>query len=122
MGGKKILIVDDEPFIIRSLEFVLRKEGYDIATASNGEEAMSAIRESKPRLLFLDVMMPKKNGYEVCEEVKGDPGLRDIHIVMLSAKGQQADKEKGLSVGADEFITKPFSPSQIVSRVKEILG
>ena len=122
MGGKKILIVDDEPFIIRSLEFVLRKEGYDIATASNGEEAMSAIRESKPRLLFLDVMMPKKNGYEVCEEVKGDPDLRDIHIVMLSAKGQQADKEKGLSVGADEFINKPFSPSQVVSRVKEILG
>lgn len=122
MGGKKILIVDDEPFIIRSLEFVLRKEGYDIATASNGEEAMSAIRESKPRLVFLDVMMPKKNGYEVCEEVKGDPGLRDIHIVMLSAKGQEADKEKGLSMGANEFITKPFSPSQVVSRVKEILG
>jgi len=122
MSEKKILVVDDEPHILRSLTFVLKKEGYDVSSATNGEEALAKIRESKPSLMFLDVMMPKKNGYEVCQEVKGDPGLNDIYIIMLTAKGQEADREKGLSLGADEFITKPFSPMKIVERVREILG
>jgi len=119
---KKILVVDDEPYTIRSLTFVLKKEGYDVSSATNGEEAMAKVRESKPSLMFLDVMMPKKNGYEVCQEVKGDPGLSDIYVIMLTAKGQEADREKGLSLGADEFITKPFSPMKVVERVREILG
>ncbi|MEE8121933.1 MAG: response regulator [Anaerolineales bacterium] len=122
MSEKKILVVDDEPYIIRSLTFVLKKEGYDVSSATNGEEAMAKARESKPSLMFLDVMMPKKNGYEVCREVKGDPSLSDIYVIMLTAKGQEADREKGLSLGADEFITKPFSPMQILGRVREILG
>ena len=122
MSEKKILVVDDEPYILRSLTFVLGKEGYDVSTATNGEEAMAQIRESKPCIMFLDIMMPKKNGYEVCQEVKTDPALSDIHVIMLSAKGQEADREKGLSLGANEFITKPFSPMQIVARVKELLG
>jgi len=122
MNGKKILVVDDEPHIIRSLTFVLAKEGYDVSSATNGEEAMARVRELKPDLMFLDVMMPKKNGYEVCQEVKGDPGLSDIYVIMLTAKGQEADREKGLSLGADEFITKPFSPMKVVERVKELLG
>ena len=121
MNGKRILVVDDEPHVIRSLTFVLAKEGYDVSSATNGEEAMARVRESKPALMFLDVMMPKKNGYEVCQEVKGDPGLSDIYVIMLTAKGQEADREKGLSLGADEFITKPFSPTKIVERVREIL-
>ena len=122
MSEKKILVVDDEPYLIRSLTFVLEKEGYDVSSATNGEEAMIKVRESKPDLMFLDVMMPKKNGYEVCQEVKSNPTLSDIYVIMLTAKGQEADREKGLALGADEFITKPFSPIKVVGRVKELLG
>ena len=122
MSGKRVLVVDDEPNILRTLTFVLKKEGYDVSSATNGEEAMAEVRSSKPDLIFLDIMMPKKNGYEVCQEIKGDSDLSDIHIIMLTAKGQDADREKGLSVGAEEFMTKPFSPMQVVGRVRELLG
>ena len=121
-NGKKILVVDDEPHVIKSLTFVLTREGYDVSSAENGEDAMAEIRQSKPSLVFLDVMMPKKNGYEVCREVKQDSRLRDIHVIMLTAKGQEADREKGLDAGADEFMTKPFSPVGIVEKVRELLG
>jgi DNA-binding response OmpR family regulator len=120
--GRKILVVDDEPNVIKSLTFVLNKEGYDVSSATNGEEAIAKIQQSKPDLMFLDVMMPKKNGYEVCKEVKSNSSLSDIHIIMLTAKGQQADREKGLNVGADEFMTKPFSLKTIVDKTKETLG
>jgi DNA-binding response OmpR family regulator len=119
---RKILVVDDEPHVIRSLTFVLEKEGYNVSSATNGEEALAKIQESKPRLMLLDVMMPKKNGYEVCKEVKGDSSLSDIHIIMLTAKGQEADREKGFSAGADEFMTKPFSLMAVVGKAKELLG
>jgi len=119
---KRILVVDDEPHAIRALTFILKKEGYDVYSALNGEEAMARVRESKPDLMFLDVMMPRKNGFEVCQEIKDDPGLSDIYIIMLTAKGQEKDREKGLSLGADEFITKPFSLTDIVARVRELLG
>jgi len=119
---RKILVVDDEPHVIRSLTFVLEKEGYNVSSATNGKEAMTKIQESKPRLMLLDVMMPKKNGYEVCQEVKNNSSLSDIHIIMLTAKGQEADREKGMSAGADEFMTKPFSLKAVVDKVKEILG
>ena len=119
---KKILVVDDEPHVIRTLTFVLRKEGYEVSSAGDGEEAMAKVRESKPNLMFLDVMMPKKNGYEVCQELKNNSSLSDIYVVMISAKGQEADKEKALSLGADEFITKPFSPMRVIEKVKELLG
>lgn len=122
MPGKKILVVDDEPHVIRTLTFVLKKEGYDVASAGDGEAAMARVRESKPNLMFLDVMMPKKNGYEVCQELKGNSSLSDIHVIMLSAKGQEADKDKALNLGADEFMTKPFSPVGIVEKVKKLLG
>ena len=122
MTDKKILVVDDEPHVIRTLTFVLSKEGYDVSSAGGGEEAISKISQSKPKLMFLDIMMPKKNGYEVCEELKGSDAYSDIHIVMLSAKGQEADREKALTSGADEFMTKPFSPVSVVERVRELLG
>lgn len=122
MNEKRILVVDDEPHVVRSLTFVLKKEGYDVSSATDGEEAIAKVRESKPNLMFLDVMMPKKNGYQVCQEIKADPSLSDIYIIMLTAKGQEADREKGLNLGADEFITKPFSPMKIVERVGELLG
>ena len=93
-----------------------------MSAAVDGEDAMTKIRESKPNLMFLDVMMPKKNGYEVCQDVKRDSSLSDIHIIMLTAKGQEADREKGLSAGADEFMPKPFSPIMVIGKVKELLG
>ena len=122
MCERKILVVDDEPNVIKSLTFVLRKEGYAVSSAANGEDAMIKIQQSKPNLMFLDVMMPKKNGYEVCQEVKSNSSLSDIHIIILTAKGQEADREKGLNAGADEFMTKPFSPMMVVDKVKELLG
>ena len=121
MPDNKILVVDDEPHVIRTLTFVLSKEGYEVSSAGDGEEAMAKVRESKPNLMFLDVMMPKKNGYEVCRDLKSDASFRDIHIVMLSAKGQEADKEKALNLGADEFMSKPFSPLGVIEKVKELL-
>ena len=122
MQGNKILVVDDEPNIVRSLTFVLNKGGYDVSSARDGEQAMTMIRDSKPNILILDVMMPNKSGYEVCNEIKSDPDLRDIHVVMLTAKGQDDDRESALSQGADEYISKPFSPIKILARVKELLG
>ncbi len=122
MPDKKILVVDDEPNVVRTLTFVLKKEGYEVSSAVDGEEAMARVRESKPNLMLLDVMMPKKNGYQVCQEIKSNSSLSDIRIVMLSAKGQEADREKALNLGADEFITKPFSPMGVVEKVKELLG
>jgi DNA-binding response OmpR family regulator len=119
---KKILVVDDEPNIVRSLAYILKKEGYDVSTAKDGEQAMDMVRDSKPHLMILDVMMPRKSGYDVCEEVKSDPDLRDIHVMMLTAKGQVGDREIGLSKGADEYLTKPFSPRLILNKVKELLG
>ena len=122
MSEKKILIVDDEPHVIRLLSFMLQKEGYDVTTAENGEVGFSKAREIKPDLMFLDVMMPKMNGHEVCRAVKGDPALCGTRIVMLTASGQETDRVKGFSLGVDEFITKPFSPRKVSQLVKEILN
>ena len=122
MQGNKILVVDDEPNIVRSLAFVFNKEGFDVSIAEDGEQAMTMIRTSKPNILILDVMMPNKSGYDVCQEVKSDPNLQDIHVLMLTAKGQESDREAALSQGADEYISKPFSPIHILGRVKELLG
>ena len=122
MQDKKILVVDDEPNILRSLTYILNKEGYDVSTAEDGAEAMDMIRDSKPHLMILDVMMPNMSGYDVCRAVKSDPELMDIQVVMLTANGQVGDRRLGLSQGADEYITKPFSPRVILSKVKELLG
>src|SRR5262245_32740741 len=116
-----ILVVDDEPYIIRSLSYVLEREGYWVETARNGEEALHKIRDLHPCLVFLDVMMPVKNGYQVCAEVREDPEIANTHIIMLSAKGQQVDRERGLLGGTDEYITKPFSPREIIALVRAIV-
>ncbi len=122
MPSNRILVVDDEPFILRSLLFILKKEGYQVASATDGDEALAQIAREKPDLVFLDVMMPKKDGYEVCRILKGDPALSDIYVILLTAKGQTKDREKGIDVGADEYITKPFSPSSVVEKVRAILA
>ena len=123
MDNKTILVVDDEPFILRSLTFILKKEGYTVYSATNGKEAMSLIEKvGKPDLMFLDVMMPKMNGFEVCQLIQKDPKYKDIYIILLTARGQESDKDKGLALGADDYITKPFSPSKLIQKVKDVLG
>lgn len=118
----EILVVDDEPNIVLSLEFLMKREGYRVRTASNGEEAMQAIKESKPDLILLDVMMPRMDGYEVCEAVRKDPGLTSVRIVMLTAKGREVEREKGLALGADDYVTKPFATRDLVEKVREFMS
>ncbi len=117
-----ILVVDDEPFICRSLTFVLRKNNYTVFEARNGEEALAAIKAHRPDLVFLDVMMPKINGFEVTQRVRSDPELAGIKIILLTAKGQESDREVGKTAGANDYMTKPFSPTKILDRTREILG
>ncbi|MBD3309143.1 response regulator [candidate division KSB3 bacterium] len=119
--GKRILVVDDEPSIVRPLTFVLKKSGYEVLTALNGEEGLTKARAEKPDLIFLDVMMPKKNGYEVCQALKHDPELRQIHIIILTARGVELTQEEKERIGADEFMAKPFSPIKVVEKVHGIL-
>ncbi|MHB8174806.1 MAG: response regulator [Nitrospirota bacterium] len=120
--SKKILVVDDEMHILRIVKYKLESAGYEVLTALNGIDALKIVREEKPVLIFLDIMMPGMNGYEVCSQLKNDPDTKDIIIVMLTAKGQESDKIKGLEVGVDEYITKPFSPQDLLDRTKDLLG
>ncbi len=116
-----ILVVDDDPYVQRSLSFVFRKEGFEVEVALNGEEALKKARELKPKIIFLDLMMPKINGFDVCRAIKSDKELYDCYVIILTAKGQEVDKERGLREGANDFITKPFSPKEIVAKVRSIL-
>jgi DNA-binding response OmpR family regulator len=120
--SQPILVIDDEPYILRSLSYLLQREGYAVETASNGEQGLQRVRSLRPKLVFLDIMMPQMNGYEVCEQIKQDPNLEDTYVIMLSAKGQQIDRERGLLGGADEYMTKPFSPSEVARRIRAILA
>lgn len=118
----KILIVDDEPNIVLSLEFLMKREGYSVAIAADGDEALAQVETFSPDLILLDVMMPKKSGYEVCEILRGDPDRSDVKIVMVSAKGREVEVAKGLALGADAYITKPFSTKELVAQVKALLA
>lgn len=120
--AKSILVVDDEPNILLSLEFLMQQEGYEVRTATNGDEAMMAVGEKQPDLILLDIMMPKLDGFEVCQKIRSNPKWKDIRIVMLTAKGREVDQEKGLALGADDYIIKPFGTKQLVKKVKTVLG
>jgi DNA-binding response OmpR family regulator len=120
--NEKILIADDEPNIVISLEFLLKREGFDVSVARDGQETLDAIRRDRPRLVLLDVMMPKKSGYDVCQEVRADEAIKDTKILMLTAKGRELDIAKGLAMGADDYMTKPFSTKELVLKVRELLG
>jgi len=122
MTTHTVLVVDDEPFICRSLSFVLRKGNYRVLEARDGEEALAAIRANKPDLVFLDVMMPKLNGFEVTQRIRANKDLDHVHIILLTAKGQDSDREIGIQAGANDYMTKPFSPTKILERAREILG
>ena len=118
----KILIADDEPNIVVSLKYLLERGGYQVLVARDGQEAIDAIRRERPALVLLDVMMPKKSGHEVCAELRADEAVRDTLVLMLSAKGRDTDIDKGLGVGADAYMTKPFSTKELAAKVAEMLG
>ncbi|MRR54038.1 MAG: response regulator [Deltaproteobacteria bacterium] len=122
MAGIDIIIADDEPHIVRALSFVFERDGYAVETASDGAAALRLIMDLKPRVVFLDLIMPKMTGDEVCKTVKQDKDLQDIHIAILTCKGQELDRELSIASGADSFITKPFSPKEVLQMVKDILG
>lgn len=120
--SKKVLVCDDEPYIVESVSYVVRKAGYEAVIAEDGEEALRMGRAESPDLIFLDIMMPKLSGYDVCKALKEDPSTRNTYIVMLTARGQEEDERKALEMGADEFMTKPFSPRKMRAKLLEVLG
>jgi DNA-binding response OmpR family regulator len=120
--GKKILIADDEPNIVVSLEFLMKQRGYVVRIANDGEDAFNAIGEFAPDLILLDVMMPRMSGYDLCQKVRENPAWQGIKIIMLSAKGRDIEVTKGMAVGADAYVTKPFSTKDLIAKVRDMLG
>jgi len=120
--GRKVLIADDEPNIVVSLEFLMRQKGYDVKVVHNGEDALEAVPAFGPDLILLDVMMPRMSGYDLCQKVRENPAWAAIRIVMLSAKGRDIEVTKGMAVGADAYVTKPFSTKDLLATVERLLG
>lgn len=118
----RILIVDDEPSIVAPLEFLLRREGWEVEVAADGVAALEAVALFAPDLVLLDVMLPKMNGFEVCERLRADPRWRGVRILILSARGRDQEIQKGLGLGADGYVTKPFSTRDLVARIRGLLG
>jgi DNA-binding response OmpR family regulator len=118
----RILIADDEPNILVSLEFLMKREGYEVLVARDGQQALEAIVRERPDLVLLDVMMPVKSGFDVCQAVRADESLASVKILMLTAKGRDTDVAKGTALGADAYVTKPFSTRELAARVRELLG
>ena len=119
--NEKILIADDEPNILVSLEYLMKREGFAVSVARDGDEALAAIIRERPALVLLDVMMPRKSGFEVCQEVRANDAVKDTLIVMLTAKGRDTDVAKGLGIGADAYVMKPFSTRELVQKVRTML-
>ena len=122
MSKGKILVVDDEIYIVHILDFSLGMEGYEVITALDGEQALEKVKSEKPDLIVLDIMMPKLDGYEVCKNIKSSAETQHIPVILLSAKGRNVDQKLGFDVGADDYITKPFSPRKLVERINQLLG
>jgi len=122
MNAKKILIADDNENIRDALTYLLEDEGYELLLAKDGADTIRKVRDLRPDVLFLDIMMPEINGYDVCRTIKSDPELKNTYVIMLTAKGQVVEQERGKEVGADEYIVKPFSPMEILAKVKTILS
>jgi len=122
MSKRKILAVDDEPNILLSLEYILEQEGYEVHVARDGEEALAVAQEVAPDLILLDVAMPRKDGFEVCRVLRENPRLQAMKIVMLTAKGQPLERKKGLEVGADVYVTKPFSAEDLLQKIRSAIG
>ena len=118
----KILVADDEPNIVISLEYLMKREGHEVIVARDGQEALDAIYRERPDLVLLDVMMPRKSGFEVCQTVRADDTLDPVRILMLTAKGRETDIAKGQALGADAYMTKPFSTKELVQKVADLLA
>ena len=118
----RVLIADDEPNILISLEFLMKREGHTVSVARDGNEALAAIQRERPDLVVLDVMMPGKTGFDVCQAVRADETLASVKILMLTAKGRETDLAKGTALGADAYMTKPFSTKELAAKVREMLG
>ncbi len=120
--NKKILVIEDSLTMQRLLSYVLEKEGFEVEIANNGAEGIEKAKLMKPDLIFTDLMMPLKDGFEVCREVRADQELKDVMLIILTARGQEADLKKGLAAGADDYLLKPFDPPNVVQRVKKIFS
>ena len=120
--SKRILIADDEPNIVVSLEFLMKREGFVVQVAVDGEAALQAIAAQVPDLILLDIMLPRKDGFEVCQQIRANPQWQSIKVVMLTAKGRDTEVSKGLALGADAYMTKPFSTKDLVAQVRQLLG
>ncbi|BAK78727.1 response regulator receiver protein [Pseudogulbenkiania sp. NH8B] len=120
--SKTLLIADDEPNIVISVEYLMKREGFEVLVAGDGEEALAKIRQHRPDIVLLDVMMPKMNGFDVCQAVRADPALAGVRILMLTAKGRDTEVAKGLALGADVYMTKPFSTRELVEKVRQLVG
>jgi two-component system alkaline phosphatase synthesis response regulator PhoP len=116
-----VLVVDDEPNIVLSLKFLLEQKGYEVSIARNGKEALEVLNKKLPNLILLDVMMPKPDGYEVCQKIRATPEWKEIPVIMLTAKGREVEREKGLAMGADYYVTKPFGTQELVAKVQTVL-
>ena len=119
---RRVLIVDDEPNIVTSLEFLMRGSDYEVRVALNGEEALRLAESFRPDLILLDVMMPQRSGFEVCQKIRENPAFRNVKIVMLTAKGRDLEKDRGLNLGANAYVTKPFSTKELMNTVRGLLG
>jgi DNA-binding response OmpR family regulator len=119
---KRILIAEDEPSIVLSLEFLLTEAGYEVFTAVNGADALKLAEQHKPDLLVLDIMLPVVNGFEVCRTVRSDPAIHDMPILMLTARGREQEIARGLALGANAYVTKPFGTRELMSKIRELLG
>lgn len=122
MTGAKVLIADDEPNIVVSLQFMLKREGYDVLVARDGLDALDMIRRERPKLVLLDGMMPGMSGFAVCEAVRSDPEVRDTRILMLTAKGRETDIARGTGAGVDAYVTKPFSTRDLIVQIRDMLA
>jgi DNA-binding response OmpR family regulator len=120
--SSRILIIDDEPNIVLSLEFLMKREGFEVAVAGDGESALRSMAERRPDLVILDVMMPKLNGFEVCQRIRAEPAFHGVRVLMLSARGRETEMKKGLELGADAYVTKPFSTKDLVVEIRRLLG
>jgi two-component system alkaline phosphatase synthesis response regulator PhoP len=121
MSRCKVLVVDDEEYIQHILNFSFGAEGYDVLTASDGQEAIAKAKSDKPDVIVLDIMMPKMDGYEACKKLKSDPQTKNIPVILLTAKGRDVDRKLGAEVGADDYVVKPFSPGRLIERVEGII-
>jgi len=119
---RHVLVVDDEDSITLSLRHLMKREGYQVSVARDGEEALAAVAADPPDLMLLDVMIPKRDGYDVCQTIRANPAWADVRIVMVSARGRDIEVEKGLALGADAYVTKPFSTRELAQMVRDLIG